>query len=143
MSEDGIKTITSSSAQSTDDNWTDVTGTDFGTDPNKKRLLDVAIKEGSVSSTPAGLTTGGLITVVALNAVTWTALPATPLVGRNGIGIQNESGTALKLNFATPGGYIGWTIADGGEFFVDITESILIFAKAAIGTPSVTIMEIA
>jgi hypothetical protein len=39
--------------------------------------------------TPSGLKVAGRISEVALNAVTWTALPATALTARNAIRVQN------------------------------------------------------
>jgi hypothetical protein len=99
---------------------------------------------GDISGTvtTAGLSIAGRITVVALNAVTWTALPATPLAARNAITIQNESGIQIKLNYVTPGAYEGVSINDGGERFYNITDSIILYAKSASGTPSVTVEEL-
>lgn len=94
--------------------------------------------------TPTGLKVGGKVTEVPLNAVTWTALPATPLTGRNAISLQNRSGIEIKLNFdPTVVGYVGVFVPDGYERAYDITDSILIYAKAASGTPTVIIEELA
>ena len=117
-----------------------LTGSDC---PGDKTALDVSICSGTVTSTPGGLTTGGLITEVTLSAVAWTALPAAALANRQGMGVQNESGTQVKLNFATPAGYVGWSVNAGGEFFLDITDAITIYAKAQAGTPTVTVLELA
>lgn len=91
----------------------------------------------------SGLETAGRITIVALNAVTWTALPATALTGRNAICLQNHSGIQVKLNY-DPGivGYVGIIVNDGGERYYDITDSIPIYAKSQSGTPSVIVEEL-
>lgn len=111
-----------------------------------KCSLDVAIKEGSVTGTftPSGLQTGGLVSQVALNSTTWTALPASAFTGRNGMGIQNDNAVQVKVNFsAGVVGFIGWTVQPNGEFFIDVSDSITVYAKSASGTPTVTIMEVA
>jgi hypothetical protein len=106
--------------------------------------------QGTVASgtiTPQGLQVGGLYTEVTLNATTWTALPATPLEGRNQLNIQNTSGVDIKVNFDTfaalPVGYVGILIADGSERQYAIKDSILIYAKAASGTPTIGVEELA
>jgi hypothetical protein len=93
--------------------------------------------------TTTGLTTSGLVTEVVLSSVSWTALPASPLAKRNAISIQNESGIKIKLNFATPAGFVGVSVNDGGERFYNITDQIIIYAKSASGTPTVTVEEVA
>lgn len=99
-------------------------------------------KVTDVVATPSGLTTAGVITEVPLTAGAWAPLPAAPLADRNSIGIQNTTAIEIKLNFATPGGFVGWSVKANGEFFIDITDSITINAKAASGTPTITVMEI-
>jgi len=93
---------------------------------------------------PSGLNVGGRISEVTLNSSTWTALPATPLVNRNALAIQNVSGIEIKINYdnATVG-YVGVVIADGSERAYDITDDIVIYAKSASGTPTVNVEEIA
>ena len=95
------------------------------------------------SLTPSGLRVGGLITQVTLNAVTWTALPATPLVQRNAIAIQNISAVEIKLQYdpATVG-YVGVVVPVGGERQYDITDTIIIYAKASAGAPIIVVEEI-
>ncbi len=96
------------------------------------------------SSAPSGLRTGGLVTVVALNSSTWTALPATPLSGRNAVAVQNYSGIEIKINYDTGvAGYVGMTVIDKSERQYDITDAIILYAKSASGTPSVNVEEIA
>jgi len=121
----------------------DITKTDV---PGNKVALDVAIKEGNVSGTftPSGLSKEGKITIVTLNSLTWTALPAVALVDRNGMGIQNDTGIQIKLGYDIgEAGYVGWNVNANGEFFIDITDAVIIYGKSASGTPSVTIMEVA
>lgn len=99
---------------------------------------------GDVTARPAGLTVGGLISQTAINAVTWTALPVSALPNRNALSIQNISGTEIKINYDnTTVGYVGVTIATGSERFYSITDSIIIYAKAAAGTPTIQTEELA
>lgn len=94
--------------------------------------------------TPTGLKTAGRVSEVTLNAVTWTPLPAVALTGRNAISLQNRSGIEIKLNFDnTEIAYKGIYVPDGYERAYDITDSIVIYAKAASGTPVVIIEELA
>lgn len=118
----------------------DITGTD--TDGNK-RALDVYSRGGNVSSTPAGLKTAGKITEVTVNSAGWTALPATALINRNGLGIQNVGNKQIKLNFDnTEPGYVGWIVNAGGETFIDVTDAVTIYAKADSGNQLLIIMEV-
>jgi hypothetical protein len=102
---------------------------------------------GTVTSTPGGLTVGGLITEVALNSATWTALPPTALAGRNQMSIQNISGIEIKINYnsfsALPGTYSGTTISSGSERHYLVSDSIVIWAKSASGTPTIQVEELA
>jgi len=117
-----------------------ITGTQV---PNDKYALDVAVKESiSIGSTPSGLTIGGKITEVTLNTSTWVALPTTPQTDRNAMGFQNLSNDVVSINFATPAGTIGWKVQANGELFFDVTDSIIVYAKAMTGSPTVTVMEI-
>lgn len=111
-----------------------------------------AVDVSSVNPMPvtsSGLTIGGLVSVVAINETTWTALPATPLTRRNELNIQNDSGVDLKLNYdsfsALPAGYVGITVANGNERQYPIKDSVVIFAKSApgSGTVNITVEEIA
>lgn len=91
----------------------------------------------------SGLTIAGLMTVVPLNAATWVALPPASLPNRNTIAIQNQSGIEIKYNYDnTEPGYVGTIIAPGGERFINITDSIPVYAKASAGTPSIMVEEI-
>ncbi len=96
---------------------------------------------GSVSTT--GLTRKGFFTEVALNSVTWTALPLSPLLKRNAISIQNQSNTEIKVNYdAAIIGYIGTIIRSNGERHYNITDKIIIYAKSKNGTPTIGVEEL-
>jgi len=93
----------------------------------------------------SGLNTGGKVTAVVLNDSTWSALPTTALSNRNAISIQNRSGHEIKLNYDNSVvGYVGMTISNGEERQYDITDAIVIYAKAISGTtPTIMVEEIA
>lgn len=138
-----IKTLTSSAPSSTDQNQTSVTGTDVTVNGVLKRAIDTFLAGGEVSSIPSGLSTAGLITTVALSTGAWTALPASALTKRNSLAIQNTTGDQIRLNFSAiaPAGE-GWIVNPNGEFFIDITDAISIYARAVTGTPTITVMEL-
>lgn len=93
---------------------------------------------------PVGLKTSGKVTEVTLSTSAWTALPVTALNARNAISIQNRSGVEIKLNFDnTVSGYIGVYLPDGYERSYDITDSIVLYAKASVGTPTIIVEELA
>ena len=115
----------------------------FGETAGGEVYVRTNVDGGNIETNPTGLTVGGLVTEVTLNASTWTPLPATPLTGRNAITIQNESAVSIKLNYSSGvAGYVGVTVGSGNERYYDITDDIIIYAKAASGTPTVTIEEI-
>lgn len=97
---------------------------------------------GSLS--PSGLRNGGLITEVTLSAAAWTALPLNPLPNRNAIAIQNISAVEIKLQYDSGvATYTGVVIPVGGERQYDITDAIIIYAKASAGAPIIVVEEIA
>lgn len=103
----------------------------------------IAGQNATGTFTPSGLNNGGKITTVSLNAVTWSALPATALAGRNAICIQNASALEIKINYASDiVGYTGIIIPANGERYYDVTDSIVIYGKSTSGTPDVIIEEI-
>jgi len=94
--------------------------------------------------TPSGLTTGGLDTLIALSDSAWTALPSSPLSGRNSIQIQNQSDVDIKTKFVNTGDYsVGCIVSAGGSQFYDITDSILIYGRSSSGSANVLVREIA
>ena len=108
-----------------------------------KCALDVAVKSGSVTGefTPSGLKDGGLYTAVTIDDSSWTALPATALTGRNQINIQNFTGFEIKINHKNTGGYAnnGMRIVDSSERFYQITDALVIYARAESGAGSVVL----
>ncbi len=153
MSRDDLRTITSSDPSSSDDNWTAVTGTDKTVGGVGKRALDTCIINTSSEPVPVSgtvsqsdLITGGKVTAVTLSALTWTLLPLTALPGRRQMIIINDSGVAVKLNYDTtaalPAGFVGTTLADGFERHYQAQETFKVYAKAASGTPSITVEEL-
>ena len=98
----------------------------------------------NVTASFSGLRSGGRVTEVQLNALTWTALPAAALLGRNALCIQNNSGTEIKINYnPAQAGYVGIVIPNSAERQYDITEEVVIYGKASAGTPTVYVEEIA
>lgn len=92
---------------------------------------------------PSGLNVAGRITHVPINSSGWTALPATPLSGRNAISIQNQSAIEIKIEYDnTVATYDGVKIIGGGERYYDITDNIVIYARSASGTPTITVEEL-
>ena len=118
----------------------DITKTDLTGD---KVAIDVAVKElvGNLtgSFSPSGLTIAGEFTQVSINDTGWTLVPATALTDRNQINIQNFTGFEVKIRFDNTGGYLGMRIPDSSERFYQITESILIYARAESGAGTVTL----
>lgn len=89
----------------------------------------------------SGLNIGGRVSVVTIDDVSWTALPAVALDQRNAIGIQNSSGVEIKINYdPTTVGYIGVRMGIEAERYYDITDAIPIYAKAAPGSGAVTVI---
>lgn len=89
------------------------------------------------TASTSGLTTGGRITEVTLDSSSWTPLPSTPLADRNAICIQNRSLIEIKIQYDnTVPTYTGVVIVSNGERFYDLTDQIIIYAKATTGTPS-------
>ena len=140
MAKESIKTVT---GINNDGDWDEVTGTSYAVPGGVKRALDVSLTGGSATYIPSGLRTAGRITEVVINDTTWTALPIASLANRNAISIQNRTGVEIKINYDnTVVGYVGMTVPDQYERHYDITDAIIIYAKAAAGSVSLTIEEI-
>lgn len=89
---------------------------------------------------PSGLKNGGKVTEVDIDDTTWTAIPGTALTLRNALSIQNRTGVECKINYDNAVvGYVGIVIPDAGERFYDITDDIVVYAKAAPGSGTVTL----
>lgn len=92
---------------------------------------------------PSGLNVAGRFSLVTLSDASWTALPVSPLSNRNAMSIQNQSGVEIKVNYDSGvATYTGVTIPAGGERFYDITDDIVIYAKASSGSPVIGVEEI-
>lgn len=98
---------------------------------------------GTFSFSPSGLQNGGLHSFVTLNDSLWLPIPATPLANRNGISIQNESGIDIKYRYIdTDPVWQGTRIGgNGGERFLDIKDTIILYGRAAPGGSPVIIVE--
>jgi hypothetical protein len=99
-------------------------------DDGKVRVRTVT--EGTLTGeiSPSGLKNGGRITEVTLIANQWTALPPTPLTNRNALGIQNQSGVDIKVNYPPlPDAYIGWIIPPADSKLYDVTDNIVIYGR--------------
>lgn len=91
-----------------------------------------------------GLSTGGRITEVSINASTWTPIPAVSLANRNALSIQNVSGETIKLNYdPSVLGFTGILILAGAERMYDVTENITIYAKSESTSVTITVEELA
>jgi len=94
--------------------------------------------------TPSGLTIGGRVSIVTIDATSWTPLPIVPLTNRNAMSIENDSGVEIKIQYnPLIVGYVGKRIPIGFERQYDITDAIILYAKSSAGIVTVTIEEIA
>lgn len=120
-----------------------ITQTEYFDGSGTKHAIDAWLVGGDVVATPSGLSTAGKFSNVIINDSNWTALPAASLSNRNGMGIQNPNATQLKLNFDnTEPGYVGWTVNANGELFIDIQDTVTIYAKSQSGNITLGIMEV-
>lgn len=116
---------------------------DDGVDTDGNPKTKVAV-DGSFSATFSGLSVGGQVTEVTIDNTSWTALPATALLNRNAIAIQNRTGQEIKINYDnSEPGYVGIVIDDKSERFYDITDDILIYAKSKTSSCVVFVEELA
>lgn len=105
----------------------------------------VGTQPTTTQSSPSGLKSGGKNTWVDVNDTTWTALPPSPLSGRNSMMLQNNSNVDIWLNFDnTVVGFTGSALLrSGSDFPLDITDTIFYYAKSSVGTVTVYVQEIA
>ena len=97
--------------------------------------LSVAgIVTGTFSQT--GLTKGGLITMMTVDATAWVEVPASALVGRNNVVVQNLStaGAIMLWNY-NPAASVtsGIQVPQGGSRSLAVTGSIPIYIRMAPG----------
>lgn len=112
------------------------------------RVYDPTLENLNITVSPGGLNNRGRITFVTVNPTTWVAAPASALSNRNAISIKNP------LDYPAPGqdtiiySYVNDDTEDakeipvGGDVFLDITDSILIYLKSLSGTFEVVIEEL-
>jgi hypothetical protein len=84
--------------------------------------------------------------VVALNAVTATALPTSALGNRKNLVIQNNSAVSIYLGSATvtaAGATQGLIIPKNSFMELEVGPAVSVFCIAASGTPSVNVLEMA
>lgn len=119
-----------------------ISGKDFDdAQGNPQRALYVAVGDtDSATFRPGGLMNSGRHQEVSISDSGWTALPSSPLSGRHQINIQNFSGYEVKINADNSvSGYIGMRIPDSNERFYQVTDSIVLYAKAESGAGSIVI----
>lgn len=84
----------------------------------------------------------GKVTEVTINDTTWTPLPATALAGRKTVAIQNQSNAEIKINYnPAQAGYVGMIIKKDGERVYNISDDVIIYAKAITGTIAIAVEE--
>lgn len=104
-------------------------------------ITNVVNFTGTVST--SGLSIAGRISIVPINSVTWTALPAAPLANRNAILVQNQTGVQAKLNYdPSVVGFVGIWINANGEAYREIRDNIVLYAKCASGTIDLVVEEL-
>lgn len=86
---------------------------------------------GIINADVVNAANDGKITIVNINANSWTPLPSVARSGRVSISIQNLSGFPIALNYDTPAGFIGKIYEDGTEIVRDIKDDLIIYAKAS------------
>ena len=96
--------------------------------------------------TPSGLRRAGKHSFITINSTSWTKLPAVPLVDRNGMSVQNESGIDIRIRYLEGIGDLTWKGSkipgNGGDRFYNIKDTIEIYAMSASGTPEIIVEEI-
>ena len=112
-------------------------------DPSDGKFYLARGPQGAIRASISGLRVQGRVTEVTLNPTTWTALPSTALPMRNALGVQNRTGTEIKVNYdPTVVGYVGMVIPDLAERQYDVTEAITLYGKSQVGTVIVAVEEL-
>ena len=103
----------------------------------------------SATSTFSGLSTDQEITTLIVGT-TATTLPATPLTGRNAIGVHNTDtiatlfiGKSTVTADSVIGVTSGWEVGPNDSVHLDITDSVVLFGRIASGTIKVKVWELA
>ena len=73
---------------------------------------------------------GGKISVVTITNTAWTAIPAVAATNRQGLGIQNIAGGAMRLNWdnTAPAGE-GIILGDGSERYYSVRSSATLYGR--------------
>ena len=101
---------------------------------------DAVCVKGTVTVGNSGGSTSGVTTEIStVNDTTWTALPTT--ANRTTLAVQNQSGVEMKVNFATPAGYVGMIIPPSGERQYNITDGVALNIKSASGSGLTVVAE--
>lgn len=114
---------------------------------NRASYFSAAIPDDSNSVTGSitvqGIAGSGRVTEVVVNSTTWTALPASPLVGRKALSIQNPSATEVKINYSNSvPGYAGMVVLpNGGERGYSVDSSVVIYGKSVAGSVTLNVEE--
>lgn len=106
----------------------------------EQRLLTQT--EGEIIS--SGLKLGGAVDEVDIDDASWTEVSPTPIIGRNQINIQNESGQLVKLRYDdTEPTFKGVYLKSGVERQYTIQGAIKIYARCETGTAKLVVEELA
>lgn len=120
--------------------WTDRVSYFSDAIADNNNPLDIEVS-GAVST--AGQKNIARFTEITVNSTTWTPIPASSLIGRNALSIQNQGTADVKINTsASEAGYKGMKISPSGERFYDISANITLYAKSASGNQVLGIEEI-
>lgn len=100
---------------------------------------------GDFNATISGLSIQGRLTEVTIDNTTWTPLPAVPLSNRNTIRMYNLTGQTIYYNFAASDlpTLTGWPVVTGGIENLQLTDSIIIYAKSASSSVILLVAELA
>lgn len=95
------------------------------------------------SVTIQGLNIAGRISIVSIDNLVWTPLPAVPLVKRNAMSIQNISGQNVKIQYdPLTVGWVGVKIAPDSERFYDIQANVIIYVKSETSAVDILVEEL-
>jgi hypothetical protein len=92
-----------------------------------------------------GLYSTGKVTVVTLDSISWTPLPALALASRSALLIQNQSssGVAVLINYSNTAGAEGIKIEDRGFKSLAAKDTITVYGRMVSGSGTVAVEELA
>lgn len=109
------------------------------------RGVTVEFPDGTVvNARPKGLRTEGRVSTVAITTGSWSALPTTPLPNRNAVSVQNQTSQNVLINYnnTAPAGE-GMILLPGDERSYDISNEIILYARATVSSGSLNVEELA